>query len=138
MFSYKTAAISLAALGASIYGVQEKDTFLAEKTTSQIEESVRNLDDWEDAWADAWDDWEDWDTSGDWYYNDDWEEDWEDLAGAATGMAVGLLIIIILIPICICVGVGVCIWCCVKKANEAKKETVQVVVAQPGQTVQAQ
>ena len=134
MFSYRTAALSLAALGASIYGVQEKDTFLAEGINNQIEEQFRNLDDtWdEDYWMSLYGDmtgWEEWNSAddywdySDWYYNEDWEEDWEDLAGAATGMAVGLLIIIILIPICICVGVGVCIWCCVKKGKEAAQQT---------------
>ena len=120
MSSYKSAAISLAAFGAAIYGVEREDTFLAEGTTNQIEEQYRNLDDtWDEDYLmsmyGGMSGWEEWNTANDywdysdWNYNDEWQEDREDTADAVTGVAVRLLIIVILIPICICVGVGVCI-----------------------------
>ena len=137
MFGYKTAALSLAVLGASMYSTTESNSFMAEMPEYNSE---RNLDEWDDLMSDLEDmDYSDWDYS-DWDvdYSSDWDysytynsEDWEDLEDAA-GTAIAVIIFVwIMIPVCCVCCTILAIWgCCTGCGGRCgQKGTTTVVVA---------
>merc|ERR1712218_213118 len=134
MFGYKTAGLSLAVVGASMYYSQgeDKSAFLADLERNlqwdDLDAAFNDLENWAN-------DVNDWATTTDWdyttytdytdystydystyydntYYGDVYYGDWEDFEDAA-GTAIAVIIFVwIMIPICCLCGIGWGIWGC--------------------------